>query len=53
MIRILIVEDHPDVCDALVSAFASTPDLHVMGVAKGPECAVSLRPFARPIPVPT
>lgn len=34
MIRILIVEDHPDVCDALVNTFASTTDLHVIGVAK-------------------
>lgn len=33
MIRILIVEDHPDVRDALVKAFAATADLDVISVA--------------------
>lgn len=48
MIRILIVEDHPDVCEALVQAFANTTDLKVMGVAINHAEAMPLIEACRP-----
>jgi DNA-binding NarL/FixJ family response regulator len=49
VIRILIVEDHPDVRDALVQAFAPIADLHVMGVAKDqPEALQLMEEAGRP-----
>ena len=48
MIEILIVEDHPDVCEALVQAFANTTDLKVMGVATNHPEAMRLIETTRP-----
>lgn len=48
MIEILIVEDHPDVCEALVQAFANTPDLKVTGVATNHAEALQLIEASRP-----
>jgi len=48
VIEILIVEDHPDVYEALVQAFANTPDLKVMGVAINHAEAMQLIEASRP-----